>query len=58
MVQCISFSTLNARQNGGDVVDRRPLVLQYVQTDLPITIDIRMEHFRHKPDLWIIFFLM
>jgi len=43
--------TLYACEYCGDVVDRAPLVLQDVKANLPIRVDVRVEHFRHEPYL-------
>ena len=38
--------TLDARQDGGNVVGGRPAVLQDVQTELAVGVNVRVEHLR------------
>lgn len=40
---------LDRGEDGGHVVCRGPAVLKDVQTDAPISVDIRVKHFTHKP---------
>ncbi|KAL7533873.1 hypothetical protein ACHAWF_004648 [Thalassiosira exigua] len=46
----IAQQALDARQDRRDVVDGTPLVLQYVQTDLPVVVDVGVEHLRQEAD--------
>lgn len=50
---------LDGRQNGCNIVDRTPLVLQNVKADAAICIDVRMEHFCDEAHCgrlaWVVF---
>ncbi|EJK48178.1 hypothetical protein THAOC_33053 [Thalassiosira oceanica] len=45
----IAQQTLYAREYRANVVDRTPLVLQYVEADLPVVVYVRVEHLRQEP---------
>jgi len=47
----IAQQRLDAGQYGGYVVDRGPLVLQNIQANLPVVVNVRMEHLRQKSNL-------
>lgn len=42
---------MDAGQDGGNVVDGTPLVLEDVQTDLPVVVDVGVEHFGQEADV-------
>lgn len=48
----IAQQRLNTGQYSRYVINGRPLVLQDIQTDLTIVVDVRMEHFCQKSNLW------
>ena len=47
----IAQQTLDAGEDGGNVVDGTPLVLEDVQADLPVVVDVGVEHFGEEPDV-------
>ena len=42
--------TLHTRQDGRNIICRTPTVLQYIQTQLAVMINVRMEHFGYEAD--------
>ena len=47
----ITQQTLNTRQYRRNIINRTPLILQYIQTNLSIIVNIGMEHLREETDL-------
>eukprot|EP00563_Minutocellus_polymorphus_P021434 CAMPEP_0197721714 /NCGR_PEP_ID=MMETSP1434-20131217/4679_1 /TAXON_ID=265543 /ORGANISM="Minutocellus polymorphus, Strain CCMP3303" /LENGTH=142 /DNA_ID=CAMNT_0043306771 /DNA_START=306 /DNA_END=731 /DNA_ORIENTATION=- len=47
----IAQQALDAGQNGRDVVDRAPLVLEDVEADLAVVVDVGVEHFGEEADV-------
>ena len=47
----IAQQTLDAGEDGGNVVDGTPLILEDVEADLPVVVDVGVEHFGEESDV-------